>query len=56
MDKETLYTATSTSAGGNEREEVVPLIKKISRWKNPVISSGKTPMLEADKRYDALSL
>ena len=30
--------ATCTSAAGDERKEVVPLIKKISRWLKPIIS------------------
>lgn len=47
---------TSTGASGDERKEVIPLLKKISGWLKPLISQGTTPVLEADKGYDAEGL
>jgi len=44
---------TSTSASGEERRQVASLIAKISGWLKPLISQGITPILEADKGYDA---
>lgn len=47
---------TSTGASGDERKEVIPLLSKISGWLKPLISQGITPILEADKGYDAENL
>jgi len=44
---------TSTGAAWEERRQVAPLLGKISRWLKPLISQGITPILEADKGYDA---
>jgi hypothetical protein len=44
---------TSTGASGEERRQVAPLLAKISGWLKPLISQGITPILEADKGYDA---
>lgn len=44
---------TCTGASGEERRQVAPLLSKISGWLKPLISRGITPILEADKGYDA---
>ena len=47
---------TSTAASVDERTQVVPLLERISGWLKPLIAQGITPILEADKGYDAESL
>jgi len=47
---------TATGADGDERLQVVPLIKKIRGLIKPVINQGKTPIFEADKGYDSQNL
>lgn len=44
---------TTTSASGDERKQVVPLLRKIRRLINKVWDQGKVPILEADKGYDS---
>jgi hypothetical protein len=44
---------TSTAANSSEQEQVVPLLEKISKFLNPAISRGITPIVEADKGYDS---
>lgn len=47
--------ASSTTAGGDERQQVEQLLDKIpiDRW---IRSSGKMSILEADKGYDSSKL
>lgn len=47
---------TSTGAAVDERTQVIPLLRRISGWLKPLISRGVTPIMEADKGYDAESL
>ena len=44
---------TVTSAKGDERGQVDPLLKKIKPLIQKVWNQGKVPVLEADKGYDA---
>tara|TARA_B100000700_G_scaffold304456_1_gene377133 strand:+ start:379 stop:879 length:501 start_codon:yes stop_codon:yes gene_type:complete len=44
---------TATSANGDERDQVDPLLKKVKRLTEKVWKRGSVPILEADKGYDA---
>jgi len=44
---------TTTSAKGDERDQVDPLLKKVKRLTEKVWKRGSVPILEADKGYDA---
>ena len=44
---------TTTSASGDERKQVVPLLKKVIPFIKKVWNQGKAPILEADKGYDS---
>ena len=44
---------TSTPASGDERKQVIPLLRKMRRLINKVWDQGKIPILEADKGYDS---
>ena len=43
----------TTSAKGDERDQVVPLLRKVKKLTAKVWKRGKVPVLEADKGYDA---
>ncbi len=45
---------TSTSASGDERKQVSPLLGKIDSIIKHVWRQGKIPILEADKGYDSM--
>lgn len=45
---------TFTSASGDERKQVSPLLGKICSIINRVWQQGKIPVLEADKGYDSM--
>jgi transposase len=44
---------TATSAKGDERDQVDPLLRKIKSLIQKVWKQGKVPVVEADKGYDA---
>jgi len=43
---------STTSAKGDERDQVVPLLRKVKKLTDRVWKTGKVPILEADKGYD----
>ena len=47
---------TSTSAAKDECREVGPLLAKVQVFIRKIWRKGKTPILEADKGYDARSV
>jgi hypothetical protein len=42
----------TTSAKGDEKDQVAPLLEKIKKLVDKAWKRGKVPVLEADKRYD----
>lgn len=44
---------STTSAKGDERDQVVPLLRKVKKLTDRVWKIGKVLILEADKGYDA---
>lgn len=42
-----------TSASGDEKKQVIPLLRKVTPCINKVWNQGKVPLLEADKGYDS---
>lgn len=44
---------TSTPASGDERQQVEPLLDRVSKYMTALSSKGVIPILEADKGYDA---
>jgi transposase len=45
---------TSTSASGDERKQVSPLLEEAGKLIARVWAKGRVPILEADKGYDAI--
>ena len=44
---------TFTPASGDERKQVIPLLRKVIPFIKKVWNQGKIPILEADKGYDS---